>query len=435
MAQEIIVDSMTDEITQQKRVVNSTSDAAEEIESTDFDIEEGLSFIEALSSLPRPIRNFYTSSSTDERRIKIFDDFSLTQEERDIALFTETQVVFNDLDLADYPNALWSRLPWEDSEEERAKNLIIETVGQIFLPISAYLGDVVGLLTKLGADPKKYAGHEIEIRSVSFKDGIKEIIEAAQIKGLDQNGLRRLENIIESRLRGVRDDLDTRATLTKSKKIGGLELSAEEAGRIIEIVANEMSLTKYVEQTNEREVSEASAESSKFTPEQVKQRLLGSAEEQAELAKRVENLNQPSEGQQVEAPKERLYQLVFEPNYGGSTDGWNIVAALFILAKQGGLLEALSKDDRYREGLKMFAEGRDVSQLKTIKDSPAGRVAVNMFLQVTLRGVAGLSDEDAARYGLRILNLLKKAGQVQYSDLVAFDLDEGKFVWTEPVEM
>ncbi|MBU0625749.1 hypothetical protein KKF05_05420 [Patescibacteria group bacterium] len=392
-----------------------------------------VSLMSKVNKLPSVLRQYFLSNELTQARNLVYDKHGLSNEDESVVFITELQVFLKEIDIRLFPDVLWNRLDWDESRGEDAIGLVADILGFLLMPASAFIGDVVGVLNEFGIDTKKYPLREIKARVISYAEATDDVLKSVDLEKLSINDEKRLRFIIESRLRDVRDDTETLAMLIKSKKVGGLELSETSANKIIKVLNDERALTRYVEQTEKEETGEASVENSKFTPEQIKQRLVGSVEEQQELAKRIENLNLSSEGS-VDALKERLYQLVFEP-VGVSIDDWDIVAALFVLTKQGGLLEALSKDVRYREGLKTFAEGRDASQLKEIKNSPAGRVAINMFLQVTLRGMAGLSDEDAARYGLRIINLLKKAGQAQYSDLVAFDLDDGKFVWTEPIEM
>ena len=162
--------------------------------------------------------------------------------------------------------------------------------------------------------------------------------------------------------------------------------------------------------------------------------LLGSAEEQKELAKRIDAAVKASDDS-VDMTRETLYSKM--DSLGAETvQPFDVVALLMVLARQGGLLSSLVDDERYREAVQTHLEGmaaKDV--LAAVQQEPNGREAVNVFLQIVLRGVAQLKDEDAARYGLRILNTLKKQGNSEYSDLVAFDLDQGKFVWTEPVQI
>jgi hypothetical protein len=411
-------------------LVNINDQASAEVEN-----DREVDFWTMVGTLPKAIRSYLFSSKTDQTRIRIFDDLNLTQEDRDTALFTELEVLFGDLDLSDYPNALWSRLPWAESEKDRAKHLIVETVGQIFLPIASYMGDVVGLLSKLKVDPKKYAGHEIEVRSVSFKDGAVEIAAATQLEGLDNAAKQRLINIIESRLREVRDDLDTRTMLTRSKKVGGLELSDAQAGQVIEVLTNEMRLTHYIEAVTEQaSKTEEIRSEKKFSSEEIRSRLLGPVEDQKQLAKRIEQIERDTNSQ-IDLLREKVYELVFLPATT-EVDAWDVVAALFALTRHNGLLSSLSDDDRFRTGLLFFFEGRpDSSISEIIKRSPAGREAMNVFLQVVLRGAAQLSAEDSARYGLRLIGLLKKSGYAQYADLVAFDLDKETFIWTELIEM
>ncbi|OIO51389.1 hypothetical protein COY93_02910 [Candidatus Uhrbacteria bacterium CG_4_10_14_0_8_um_filter_58_22] len=401
------------------------------------DEEGGFTFFEMLSTLPEPVQNYLLSAELDKVRIGIFDRLKLSLDDRDIALYTELEVFFGDVNLADYPDELWTNLPWEDKDKARAQELARETVGRIFLPARTFLGGVAELLESVGGQVGDYPTNQIESRVVTYGQAAQEIAAEADLPDFNEASLRRLQGIIESRLRGVRSDADTVVMLTKPSKTGGLEMSAEDADWIVALTVKEMKWTNFVDQlpnTAADAKTEDLAAELKYPPEEIRRLLAGTAEEQKTLALAAEHLDQFIKGNDGQL-KERLHDIVYDL-VDGRVETWDVVAALMLLTKRGLLLETLAKDLRFGQAVRSFSEekGRDRQFVEAFRLQPSGPQAVNVFLQLVLCGVAGLSDGDAARYGLRITNMLKKAGQSQYSGLVAFDLDEGEFVWTEPMD-
>jgi len=399
--------------------------------------EGGFTFFEMLSTLPEPVQNYLLSAELDQIRIGIFDRLKLPTEDRSTALYTELEVFFGDVDLTEYPDELWTNLPWEEKDKPRAQELARETVGRIFLPARSFLGNVGELLEEIGGRTEDYPDTKIESRIVTYGQAAQEIAAEASLQGLNETSLRRLRGIVESRLRGVRSDADTVVMLIKPAKTGGLELSTEDADRIVTLAVKEMKWTNFVDQlpgTAAAAKTEDLAAELKYPPEEIKRLLAGTAEEQKALALAAEHLDQFTKGDPGQL-RERLHDIVYDL-VDGRVDPWDVVAALMLLTKHGLLVETLAKDSRFGQAVRAFSEekGRDRQFIDVFRLQPGGTQAVNVFLQLVLRGVAGLPDGDAARYGLRITNMLKKAGQTQYSGLVAFDLDEGKFVWTEPID-
>ncbi|MFA5020984.1 MAG: hypothetical protein WC517_02915, partial [Patescibacteria group bacterium] len=65
----------------------------------------------------------------------------------------------------------------------------------------------------------------------------------------DEVMLKRLENIIVARLKDVRDDLETKENLMKSKKVGGLEFSEAEVDKLLNLIKNQGNFT-HIEELN-----------------------------------------------------------------------------------------------------------------------------------------------------------------------------------------
>jgi hypothetical protein len=392
------------------------------------EIQQGYSFMQMLTTLPDSIREYLMSPKLDQVRNAIYDELNLEEGDRDIAMFTEFEVFFGDLPIKDYPDALWSRLPWEDSEEQRAKRLATDTLGLIFMPAQAYLGDAVSVLHELGANPQNYPQEQIEVRIITYDKAADNLISSLDLPGLDKNGRRRLKGIIESRLRNVRDDMDTKTYLTKPAKTGGAGLEESQANHVIRFIGDEIVMTKFVDEMPEEAVEQKPAVST----DDIKKRLAGPIEEQKEVASRLERIATESGGNS-EYVKEMLNNIMFGAG-AESVDGWDVVAVVMMMAKQRMLIPLMSEEERMKEAISTYAEEvGGPSLMKEVESMTAGPAAMNVLLQLLLKQFAGLGPEDSARYGLRIVNMLKKQGETQFADLVAFDMDEAQFVWTNPL--
>lgn len=71
----------------------------------------------------------------------------------------------------------------------------------------------------------------------------KNIISAYAYQSADEVMAKRLENIIIARARDVRDNLETKESLVKSKKVGGMEFSDADADRLLNLIKNKNNIS------------------------------------------------------------------------------------------------------------------------------------------------------------------------------------------------
>lgn len=397
----------------------------------------GRDFYSLLKALPDAVQRYILSKKVSDIRNGIYEKYGLADEARDVAFYTESQAFFGEIPVDQFPDVLWNRLPWKDDEEEKARQFALDILGHILLPAQAHVGDVVGQIIELGGDPSAFPEEQLELRQVTYEDGINEIMELVEPEGMDKADESRLRHIIDSHLRDVRDAMETGAMLTKPRKTGGLELPEAEAARIMDVVAQKRRMTKYVEQVIEtvhgEEGGEHAHEHREYTPEEIRSIYLGSADEQKAIAKAVEAVATDTKND-PEAIRQRLYDSMY-PEDLTQADRWTVVGQLIALVQAGGLLAAIREDERYRNIVRNFLEVSGKGGIAEYETAPLSKRSVDMLLQIILCGLAGMDENDSARYGLRIAGMLKKQGQDRYSDLAAFDLDEGKFAWTDPLEM
>lgn len=398
--------------------------------------------LQKLQGVPDAIRSYLLSDELAALHKKVFDDHGVSQDDRDLIYWTELQTFFGDIPLADFPDRAWIRLDWPDEKEELAAAVITDVLGLIFLPAQAYLGDVAGLITELGGDLKKYPEKQLEMRRVSFRDGAREIAEATGIEGLDEDSRKRLAHIIESRLRVVRDDMETKEMLMKSKKTGGLEMSEENAARVLSILASKMRMVAFseaVESPAEKKspgAGPAGGESParrELSAIEIKKVYSGTPEEQEGIAKRLQRFTQVTEKDPVKM-RDAYYQVLFPPDLR-PTDPLYVVAGLLAMADGDQISEAVDNDERFANIVGQYLADKgmqaDVARYPGERTDPR---YMNMLFQLILRGIAGYDEGESARLGLRVINALKKQGYDRYADLVAFDMEKGAFAWKDAVE-
>lgn len=394
---------------------------------------EGVEFSvsEMLDVVPESIHTYLLSDEIGAKRSEVYAKYSLTEDEITIVMQTELEVFFGLLPIGAFPDTLWTRLPWEDKDEEKAKQLTIDMLGKIFLPTQAWVGDVVGVMAELGGDVKAYAQEQLELRELSYADGVKETVDEVSIGPLAEDARKRLNHIIENRLRNVRDDLETEEMLTKSKKTGGMEMPPDDAKKIVEMIQNKMRMSRFVERVEPKGPAGASGQKRIFSAPDVKAIYAGAPEEQKALALRIEELLRDF-GKDIEKLRDKLF-LAIKPLDLSAPDRLAVVAAVLALAQEGGLLIAFDEDERFKDIIRAYLEekGRG-AEVEEFNADPRDPKFVNLFMQVLLRGYAAIDEANSARMGLRALNMFKKQGKTEYANLVAFNLDEGKFTWLSP---
>lgn len=92
---------------------------------------------------------------------------------------------------------------------------------------------------------KKYANVSPAM-AIDYSALAEKIMSAFGYQPTDVVMIKRLHNIIVARIRDVRDDLETRENLIKSKKVGGMELAEKDADRLLALINNKPASGKLV---------------------------------------------------------------------------------------------------------------------------------------------------------------------------------------------
>lgn len=94
------------------------------------------------------------------------------------------------------------------------------------------------LKTKIFVVASDYLGLSSEIRAFDLERDITFLIKEAGLTLSSEILIKRLKNILSTYIRGIRSKIDTRATLAKDAKIGGLNLNSEEIDRVLKVCDN-----------------------------------------------------------------------------------------------------------------------------------------------------------------------------------------------------
>ncbi len=387
-----------------------------------------------IKSLPQAVFDYLMSDDLVKLHQTVYDQHGLKPEERDAVYYAELQTFLGELGLKEFPGELWSRLGWEESRDEQVIALAVDVLGFVFLPAQAHLGDVAGVIAELGGDIKAFPEKQLEVRRITYAQGSAEIAEVADLGEEDDGTMRkRLAFIIESRLRHVRTNVAVKEMLMRGKKTGGMDLSEQEADKIIELLESKTRMTSYADVLGEEPAAAAGGEEPEYAAEDIKRIFAGTAEEQEALGKRIGRFASVTAGDPSKM-RDAFYQVI-APADGSPIDPPYVVAGLISMADGDKISDALAEDERYRTFVREYLKGkkRD-AEAEAFDADPTDAKYMNILLQYLLRGIAGYDDADSARLGLHVINLLNKQGYNRYAELVAFDMKEGEFRWKDLVE-
>ncbi|MEA3272288.1 MAG: hypothetical protein U9P90_01305, partial [Patescibacteria group bacterium] len=161
----------------------------------------------------------------------IFKKFKLSSEQESLYFDITDKVFYKELSLEDFPAEVEKAF---GLEPEKSKALSLEILGNVFLPIDSYLGDVSAEIKKINGDPTKFVVEHIKLKQITPDDLLKKIAEDVGILLKNKSSIRRLKNIIVNRFHEARDDEETMATMMRGAKVGGLEFTDETARKVIQ---------------------------------------------------------------------------------------------------------------------------------------------------------------------------------------------------------
>lgn len=108
-----------------------------------------------------------------------------------------------------------------------------------------------------------------------------------------------------------------------------------------------------------------------------------------------------------------------------------IIACLEILAEVGALDNLLAKDVRFKNLLFGYFKRNNLqSEEAEFNKEPYQAKYIQHFLRYVLLERIGLSEEDGARFAVKIANIFRSKGVSQYAQLAYLDLSDNKFKWS-----
>jgi hypothetical protein len=155
-------------------------------------------------------------------------------------------------------------------------------------------------------------------------------------------------------------------------------------------------------------------------------------EEEKTAAAEEETLTKKTSGTATKIYDE-LYQNLVPPQPGKAPDAIMVRAALRILAKTGGIVDLFEKEKRFNEFLISYLKEKGrTREMGDFKVYPKAPQYLGIFLQHVLRDILKMNEAVSARFGMQLINLLKKAGgDAKYGRLVYFDEVKETFGWVK----
>lgn len=275
-----------------------------------------------------------------------------------------------------------------------------------------------------------------------------EVVAKSDIDLDDERMRKRLFDIILAFIKDVRDESETKTMLTKPTKTGGMALDenktasimlfANEAKGQVEQKKEEMQremeeYEKLARAAQERQRDQKADEvqpsvSSGFTKDDARRLFAGSDEERENLKEHVTRLAAIDDEDEL---KKFVLGLVGEAVGDASADPLAVTAGLSMMASNGSLVTALEDKDFREPVLIKLPEDEVHAVREKIISDPKSPEAMSAFLQAFYQHVAKVNVDESARLGLRVVKALTSSGNDQYAGLVAFDMDNGVFVWTK----
>ncbi|MFN3302024.1 MAG: hypothetical protein ACK413_03300 [Patescibacteria group bacterium] len=198
-------------------------------------------YLEKFKALPKELRDAVSS----QEKIKVLETIEKKYNLKLVKLVV--RLMIKDIKWQDLEKFLISDFRLSS---EKAKELKKDLAEKIF-------NEVIDYLTKDLVEEK------ISVTSPSaknLKEVIKDIKEKLNLTFTDEILEKRFENIVNSYLKEIRNELQTEEILTRSKKIGGLEIPSQKAIEIVKILKeiyqkSQPSLKKEVEIGNHPEIA------------------------------------------------------------------------------------------------------------------------------------------------------------------------------------
>jgi len=133
---------------------------------------------------------------------------------------------------------------WDD---KKVNGLSLDLVGKKLLPLSNMIPGVEEEIKELGGNVENYPHKKVVAKAVTIGQLTENAIHDLEIKLPDKYLKNRLENILTSKIKGVRDDFETKNRMIRGIKIGGLEMAPSLADEVIQYIDSALKTVKIID--------------------------------------------------------------------------------------------------------------------------------------------------------------------------------------------
>lgn len=147
----------------------------------------------------------------------------------------------------------------------------------------------------------------------------------------------------------------------------------------------------------------------------------------------------PADERKIEAVKQQLRSMgpslairfhdVIAPPKGVRASRETHIAALLLLAETNKLEDLLRSQGMHDWFVDYLKALNKPELLEGFRIAPTSPKFMRIFLSWILQDRAGLTEAEAARFGARIVSMLRKQGNEKYAQIAYYDEGKGRFTW------
>ncbi|MBU1922080.1 hypothetical protein KKD84_02535 [Patescibacteria group bacterium] len=208
--------------------------------------QEGI--ITAPSYVPPAVMDYLSSPGITKENFTIKNKYQLNQKDIDFIF----DIYWDIIEKKRAPNALAVELRdyFKRWPADKVNTLALAILGKQLAPLSNMISGIEQEIKDLGGKIEDYPKKKVVPQAVSVQELTDNLISDLRVVLPDKFLKHRLENIVISKIKGVRDDFEIKNHLIRGVKIGGLDIAPSLADQIIKYIDSVQGLVKIVEQTS-----------------------------------------------------------------------------------------------------------------------------------------------------------------------------------------
>jgi hypothetical protein len=186
----------------------------------------------AFRELPEKVQDYLLDPDEFDRLDSMIEKHGLEEKSDKIYDLLE-EVFFGLVSLGQLP----ARLQKISGQSPRqAKKMAVDFAGVRLLPVSDFVGKVAEAVREWGGDPGDFEQDKIKIREVNPSEFVEEVLSFLKISIEAEHLRHRLKTILMAYVNEVRGRDDTMSRLTRPNKVGGMEMTEEQAKELLDWV-------------------------------------------------------------------------------------------------------------------------------------------------------------------------------------------------------